>query len=61
MYVYGQLSAIKDLFIIIKESCKNISPKTILITYHLYPQRLENPEVKRPIFYAALQAAPQEY
>ena len=25
-----------------KESCKNISPKTIHITYHLYLQRFEN-------------------
>ena len=44
-----------------KESCKNISPKIIHITYYLYLQRLENSEVKRPIFYSALQAVPQEY
>ena len=38
-----------------KESCKNISPKTIHITYYLYLQRLENYEAKRPIFYIYLQ------
>ena len=44
-----------------KESCKNISPNTIHITYYLYLQRLENSEVKRPVSFAALQAVPQDY